>query len=107
MNHAVKTYIGARTGFFGMSDLEGLRASPHFFGRKFPDEVSAPVRLAVLEQLVGWPVLADEAAPGRLRPLATAPSTRPPAIPVQHEAPLRQPATARARAAGSAGTACP
>ena len=53
MNHVVKKYEGAHTGFFNDGDLELLRTSGGFFARKFPDDPTATIRLRVLEQLVG------------------------------------------------------
>lgn len=53
MNHIVQKFDGAHTGFFGEADIERLRASHAYFGRKFPDDPHASVRLRVLDELVG------------------------------------------------------
>ncbi len=53
MNHVVKKYNEARTGTFDDADVELLRASSAFLARKFPDDAAAPIRLRVLEELVG------------------------------------------------------
>lgn len=74
MNHAIKTYNGARAGFFDMEDVEALRASTAFFARKFPDDVSAQIRSTVLREMASSPALSS--APG-VTPLRTRPGTPP------------------------------
>jgi hypothetical protein len=77
MNHVVKRYEGARTGCFNEGDLDMLRACGAYFARKFPDDPSAPVRLRVLQDLVGL----------SLSPMA--PDIRPPAREFTRGADLR------------------
>jgi len=55
MNHVLKKYVGAHTGWFDESDLDLLRSSGGFFARKFPDDPGAVVRMRVLVDLVGAP----------------------------------------------------
>jgi hypothetical protein len=57
MHHVIKTYNGARVGWFDENDLPLLRESGAFFARKFPDDPDATIRLRVLNELVagsGW-----------------------------------------------------
>lgn len=53
MNHLIQRYEEAHVGYFAPADVERLGASQAFFARKFPDDPAAPVRLAVLRDLVG------------------------------------------------------
>jgi hypothetical protein len=53
MNHLVQKFDGAHPGGIDEGDIDRLRACPAFFARKFPDDPTAPVRLKVLEDLVG------------------------------------------------------
>jgi len=53
MNHVIKKYEGAHSGCFGDGDMDLLRTCGAFFGRKFPDDPRASIRLRVLEELVG------------------------------------------------------
>lgn len=52
MNHLIQDYDEAHVGEFTEADLARLRSSPKYFARKFPDDPVAPVRLAVLRELV-------------------------------------------------------
>lgn len=84
MNHVVKKYNEARTGTFEPGDVDLLRASGAFLGRKFPDDPAAPLRLQVLGELVGvtpWLPAPDAPAPSpvppanaQVRPIATMPT---------------------------------
>ncbi|AMO23018.1 hypothetical protein GCM10027034_45520 [Ramlibacter solisilvae] len=58
MNHVVKRYVDAHTGCFEDGDIDMLRDCGAYFARKFPDDPAAPIRLRVLEDLVGAPSLA-------------------------------------------------
>lgn len=102
MNHAIKTYNGARAGFFELQDLDALRSSPAFFARKFPDDVTAPVRLAVLGELARTPAPVPSRAP--LRPQAA--TARTSSLPDGDDAALL-PGVAAFAAPGGAGAACP
>lgn len=51
MNHFIQTYDEAHVRDFSEQDLTSLRACPAYFARKFPDDPSASVRLAVLTEL--------------------------------------------------------
>lgn len=53
MNHCIQKFDEAHPGLFGEKDIEQLKKSPAFFARKFADDPSAPVRIKVLEELVG------------------------------------------------------
>ncbi|TFZ08067.1 hypothetical protein [Ramlibacter humi] len=53
LNHAVKRFEGAHAGWYTEADLESLRGTHAFFGRKFPDDPAAPVRVRVLRELAG------------------------------------------------------
>jgi hypothetical protein len=96
MNHAVKQYIGARTGCFDENDIELLRASPAFLARKFPDDPAASIRRRVIADLVGtapWEPPIDAAC----RPQAGAPArqavvVKPGAAHAPQSAPLAWPA---------------
>lgn len=52
MNHYVHTFDEAHPGWIEDTDIERLRASPAFFGRKFIDDSEAVVRKRVLRELV-------------------------------------------------------
>jgi len=47
-NHFINAFDGARPLWLGTQDLQTLANSECFFGRKFPDDPSAPVRSMVL-----------------------------------------------------------
>lgn len=47
-NHLINAFEGARPLWFGTHDLKAIAQSDCFFGRKFPDDPSAPVRAMVL-----------------------------------------------------------
>lgn len=51
-NHYVHTFDEAHPGWIEVADLDLLRASPAFFGRKFVDDPTAVVRRRVLRELV-------------------------------------------------------
>ncbi len=53
INHYIHRFVEARSGMIGDDDIATLRASQAFFARKFPDDPTAPVRVRVLEELVG------------------------------------------------------
>lgn len=53
MNHVVQKFDEGRAGVFDDGHFELLRASPKFFARKLPDDPNAPIRLRILEELVG------------------------------------------------------
>jgi hypothetical protein len=58
MNHLIQRYEEAHVGEFSLQDLDALRRAPAWFARKFPDDPRAPVRQAVLRELVRaqpWP----------------------------------------------------
>lgn len=56
--HFVSTFTGARPNWLCDEDFGMLRDSDAFFARKFPDDVSAPLRLKVLRELAGCRVAA-------------------------------------------------
>jgi hypothetical protein len=72
MNHHFQHFEQSHPRLFEESDIERLRKSPAFFGRKFPDDATAPVRARVLGELVRPP--AGLAAPRRAAPCTPAPS---------------------------------
>lgn len=53
MNHCFQHFDQAHPRDFEEGDLDALRRSPAFFGRKFPDEPTAAVRTRVLDEMVG------------------------------------------------------
>jgi hypothetical protein len=64
MNHIIQRYHEAHVGEFAVEDLGILRNSPAWFGRKFPDNPQAPVRLQVLQDLARvMPATAAKPAP--------------------------------------------
>ena len=60
MNHYIKQFDQAHPGVFSEKDMDQLRKSPAYFARKFADDPAAPVRIRVLGELAGRPVLAKE-----------------------------------------------
>ncbi|MEJ7929732.1 hypothetical protein WG922_07080 [Ramlibacter sp. AN1015] len=53
LNHFVQTYDEAHPGILCEQDFARLRRSGAWFARKFPDDPTAPVRLAALRELAG------------------------------------------------------
>jgi hypothetical protein len=53
LNHFIQTYNEAHTGEIAEEQVEQLARSHAYFARKFPDDPLAPVRLRVLDELVG------------------------------------------------------
>lgn len=53
MNHYIQKFDQAHPGKFEEKDIDHLKAIPAFFARKFPDDPASPVRIRVLEELVG------------------------------------------------------
>ena len=53
LNHFIQTYNEAHTGEIAEEHVEQLARSRAYFARKFPDDPAAPVRLRVLDELVG------------------------------------------------------
>ena len=53
MNHYIQKFEQAHPGKFEEKDIEQLRKIPAFFARKFSDDPASPVRIRVLEELVG------------------------------------------------------
>lgn len=53
MNHCFQHYVQSHPRLFEAEDIEQLKASPAFFGRKFPNDPAAPVRSRVLAEMVG------------------------------------------------------
>ena len=51
-NYLLSVYEGARPRSFELDSLADLRKSPRFFARKFPEDVRAPIRIAVRERLL-------------------------------------------------------
>jgi hypothetical protein len=52
-NHCIITFVGANPKWLEDEDFEALRTSPAFFARKFPVELTSPIRRRVLKELVG------------------------------------------------------
>ena len=52
MNHYFQHFEQSHPRLFEEKDIERLRKSPAFFGRKFPDDSTAPVRTRVLGEMV-------------------------------------------------------
>lgn len=50
-NHLVNVYNGGHPRWFESSDLDRITRSPAYFGRKFPDDASAPIRRTVLGRI--------------------------------------------------------
>jgi hypothetical protein len=63
MNHYVHVFDEAHPQIFGEDDLANLRAQVAYFARKFPSQVTAPVRQRVLQELC------DGRAPLALEPV--------------------------------------
>lgn len=53
LNHFIKKFEQAHPGNMDAHDLAQLRNCKAFFARKFPDNAAAPIRTAVLSELVG------------------------------------------------------
>lgn len=53
MNHCFQQFDQAHPRFFDEEDIDALKRSPAFFGRKFPDDPTARVRTRVLDEMVG------------------------------------------------------
>ena len=53
MNHHIQKFDQAHPGKFEEQDIAHLQEVPAFFARKFPDDPTSPVRIRVLEELVG------------------------------------------------------
>ena len=61
MNHYIQKFDQAHPGKFDEKDIDQLRKTPAFFARKFPDDPASPIRIRVLEELVGAKVFAGPA----------------------------------------------
>ena len=61
MNHYIQKFDQAHPGKFDEKDIDQLRKIPAFFARKFPDDPASPIRIRVLEELVGAKVSAGAA----------------------------------------------
>lgn len=53
LNHFIQRYNEAHTGEIAEQQIGQLAASRAYFARKFPDDPAAPVRVRVLDELVG------------------------------------------------------
>jgi len=53
MNHCFQHFDQSHPRLFEEKDIEQLKVSPAFFGRKFPNDPAAPVRTRVLGEMVG------------------------------------------------------
>ena len=53
MNHCFQHYEQSHPRLFEEQDIAQLKLSPAFFARKFPNDPAAPVRIRVLDEMVG------------------------------------------------------
>jgi hypothetical protein len=77
LNHFIQTYNEAHTGEVGEGQVEQLARSGAYFARKFPDDPAAPVRLRVLDELVGGKWAESAGAAPEAKPVAEAPARAP------------------------------
>ncbi|MDB5869987.1 MAG: hypothetical protein JWP96_2319 [Polaromonas sp.] len=61
MNHLIQVFDQAHPGKFDEEHMDLLRDSAAYFARKFTDDPAAPVRLRVLDELVGASTFVSEA----------------------------------------------
>lgn len=74
LNHFIQTYNEAHTGEVGEEQIEQLARSGAYFARKFPDDPADPVRLRVLDELVGGEWVESAGAAPESQHIAGAPA---------------------------------
>jgi hypothetical protein len=68
MNHFIQRFDHAHPGRIEDKDIEQLKAIPAFFARKFPDDPAAPIRIRVLDELVGNSLPVDSSGTASEKP---------------------------------------
>ncbi len=63
MNHHIQKFEQAHPGKIEEKDIAHLKEIPAFFARKFSDDPASPVRIRVLEELVGTKAVLGAGAP--------------------------------------------